>query len=57
MRPWANSRDEFAGPPPLFDRIDANKDGQITPDEVRQFRPGGAPAAKKEARKDKDGAK
>jgi Ca2+-binding EF-hand superfamily protein len=41
------SKDEFAGPPQFFDRFDANKDGSITVDELRQARPVlGAPKAK-----------
>ncbi|HEV3121050.1 MAG TPA: EF-hand domain-containing protein, partial [Isosphaeraceae bacterium] len=28
------SREEFTGPAPMFDRVDANKDGFLTPDEV-----------------------
>lgn len=38
------SREEFTGPKPLFDRIDANKDGFITPEEARNL-PGGGGGA------------
>jgi hypothetical protein len=31
------SREEFTGPAALFDRVDSNKDGFLTPDEVRAF--------------------
>jgi Ca2+-binding EF-hand superfamily protein len=45
------SKDEFAGPPQFFDRFDANKDGSITIDELRQVRPMlGAPKAKAKAK-------
>jgi Ca2+-binding EF-hand superfamily protein len=44
------SRDEFTGPPALFDRIDTDKDGQIDPAENRRFATGQSPAAKKAAR-------
>ena len=37
----ALSRDEFAGPPALFDRIDADGDGKITPREAARLRPPG----------------
>lgn len=37
------SRQEFTGPPGLFDRIDANKDGFITMAEARTFAQGGGP--------------
>jgi Ca2+-binding EF-hand superfamily protein len=43
------SRKEFTGPEPQFDRIDADKDGFLTPAEVRQFFAPNAPAAKKAA--------
>jgi Ca2+-binding EF-hand superfamily protein len=33
------SRDEFQGPPRLFERLDADKDGAITEQEIREFRP------------------
>jgi Ca2+-binding EF-hand superfamily protein len=32
------SRDEWRGKPEVFDRLDANKDGQLTPAEIRQAR-------------------
>jgi Ca2+-binding EF-hand superfamily protein len=39
------SRQEFQGPAPMFDRVDADKDGFITKAEVAAFRPGpGTPA-------------
>lgn len=43
------SRDEFPGQPAVFERIDADKDGFITQEEIAKFRPGnaGLPAAKK----------
>jgi Ca2+-binding EF-hand superfamily protein len=33
-------KDEFTGDPSLFDRLDTNKDGSISPDELPQARPG-----------------
>jgi Ca2+-binding EF-hand superfamily protein len=44
------SREEFTGPPLMFDRLDANKNGLIEPGEVG---PGAAPAAKKKAARPK----
>jgi Ca2+-binding EF-hand superfamily protein len=44
------SRDEFPGQPRAFDRIDTNKDGFLTLDELRQARPAAEKAAKKAAR-------
>ena len=41
------SRDEFTGPPALFDRIDADKNGQLIPSEVRVFQMSQLPATKK----------
>ena len=43
------SRDEFTGIPANFDRIDANKDGFLTPAELRQFFTANPPATKKTA--------
>jgi Ca2+-binding EF-hand superfamily protein len=54
------SRKEFTGPEPQFDRIDADKDGFLTPAEVRQFFAPNVPAKKKAAEakeKDKEKAK
>jgi Ca2+-binding EF-hand superfamily protein len=53
------SRKEWTGPEPQFDRIDADKDGFITPAEVRQFFAPNMPATKKaseatEKEKDKE---
>lgn len=39
------SRDEFSGPPPLFQRLDRNKDGFLTRDEHEAFLRPAAPAA------------
>ena len=33
------SKDEFSGPPQFFDRLDANSDGVLTPEEMRRSRP------------------
>lgn len=33
------ARDEFRGPPPLFDRLDPDKDGFLTSEELRDNRP------------------
>ena len=30
------SRQEWRGKPKAFDRLDANKDGQLTPDELKR---------------------
>jgi hypothetical protein len=46
------SRDEFTGRPPMFDRIDKNKDGFIDQEEARTFRPGEQPARKKASKPD-----
>ena len=43
------SRDEFQGPAPLFDRLDADRDGFVTREEAAAFRPGNAPQPKGEA--------
>jgi Ca2+-binding EF-hand superfamily protein len=40
------SRDEFTGPAAVFDRLDANKDGALTPEELRQARPDPGKAAR-----------
>ena len=57
------SRDEFQGPPELFDRLDADKDGSVTTEEGIQFArqaPGHNPEAVKERframDKDNDGS-
>src|SRR5262249_15739024 len=59
------SRDEFTGPEPLFDRLDANQDGFVTQAEASQFRgpgagggfagPGGAGPAARLKTMDKNG--
>lgn len=49
------SRNEFPGQPAVFDRIDADKDGFLSQEEVNQFRPGnaGGAIAKKAQNKEK----
>lgn len=51
------SRDEFTGLPAVFDRIDANTDGQLVPAEVREYQRNRAPALKKAAAPEKVDAK
>ena len=41
------TREEFTGLPANFDRMDTNKDGFVTPAEIRQFFLANPPAAKK----------